>query len=58
MTPISTEQRDELLALIAETGANVEIFCRYYKIEAVPDLPVSKFASAKAQLLAKRGAAQ
>lgn len=55
-TLISTEQRDELLALIEETATDVALFCKYYKIEAVPGLPASTFASAKARLVAKKGA--
>lgn len=53
---VSIEQRDELLALIEETATDVALFCRYYKIEAVPDLPASKFAAAKQRLLEKKGA--
>lgn len=56
--PISTQQRDDLLALIEATSTDVALFCKYYKIEAVPDLPASKFASAKKQLEAKKGAAK
>lgn len=56
--PISTEQRDELLGLIEATETDVALFCKYYKIDAVPDLPTSKFASAKKQLEAKKGAAK
>lgn len=55
---ISTEQRDELLKLIEDTGTDVALFCRYYKIEAVPDLPASKFASAKKRLDDKKGGAK
>jgi len=53
---INIEQRDELLKLIAETGADTALFCRFYKIEAVPDLPANRFQSAKAQLLKKKEA--
>lgn len=51
---ISTEQRDELLKLIDDTSTDVALFCRYYRIEAVPDLPASKFGSAKSRLEAKK----
>ncbi len=51
---ISSEQRDELLGLIEETATDVALFCRFYRIEAVPDLPASKFGSAKAKLVAKK----
>lgn len=53
---INIEQRDELLALITATGTDTALFCKYYKIEAVPDLPSSKFASAKSRLEAKKAA--
>lgn len=53
---ISSEQRDELLGLIEETATDVALFCRFYRIEAVPDLPASKFGSAKAKLVAKKAA--
>ncbi len=55
---VNIEQRDELLALINETKTDVELFCRYYKIEAVPDLPASKFGAAKQALEAKKGGAK
>ena len=48
------EQRDELLKLIDDTSTDVALFCRYYRIEAVPDLPASKFGSAKSRLEAKK----
>jgi hypothetical protein len=53
---ITTEQRDEILALISETSTDVALFCKYFKIDAVPDLPSSKFTAAKARLVAKKGA--
>jgi hypothetical protein len=55
---LNIEQRDELLALIGETNTDVALFCKYYKIEAVPDLPAAKFESAKKQLVAKKGGAK
>jgi hypothetical protein len=55
---ISVEQRDELLKLIEDTSTDVALFCRYYKIDAVPDLPADKFASAKQRLVAKKGVAK
>ncbi len=53
---INIEQRDILLKLIEETATDIELFCRFYKIEAVPDLPASKFGSAKSRLEAKKAA--
>jgi len=53
---VTDEQRDELLTLISESGADAQLFCRFYKIDAVADLPASRFQSAKAQLLKKKEA--
>lgn len=50
LSPINAEQRSELLSLISSTNTDIEIFCRFYKIDAVPDLPVSKFEAAKKKL--------
>lgn len=54
--PITEAQRDELLALIEEVGGSAEIFCRYYKVQAVPELPANMFDRAKSALLKKKGA--
>lgn len=54
--PITTDQRDELLSLIAETETDIVLFCRYYKIDGVAGLPKNRFGAAKAQLLKKKGA--
>lgn len=54
---ITRAQADELLAIGTEVGANWEIFCRVYKIEALPELPPEKFAHAKAGLESKRAKA-
>lgn len=53
---VNIEQIEELNQLIAATNTDVDLFCRYYKIEAIPDLPAAKFATAKQQLVAKKGA--
>ena len=53
---VNMEQRDALLALIAETGTSADAFCRYYKIEAVADLPEARFNDAKRALENKRAA--
>ena len=53
---VNMEQRDALLALIEETGTSSDAFCRYYKIEAVADLPEVKFNDAKRALENKRAA--
>lgn len=45
--PISAEQVKEILKLIDMAGSNAKAFCDYYKIDAVPSLPASKFAHAR-----------
>lgn len=54
--PISDAQRDTLLALIAEVGADVVRFCAYFKIEGVADLPASQYERA-VKSLEKKGKA-
>lgn len=39
-TIVSEKQLAELRQSIEETGADVERFCRFFRIEALPDLPV------------------
>lgn len=51
---ISAEQRDAILALIDEVGGSADVFCKYFKIEAVAALPASQFARAVKALEAKR----
>jgi hypothetical protein len=50
---ISAEQRQEIQDLIETVGGNAEVFCQYFKIEALPDLPASQFDRAIAALKAK-----
>lgn len=45
-TTISEEQLGKLQALIDEVGGDVVKLCAHFKIEALPDLPVAKFAEA------------
>lgn len=40
---ITDEQRDKLLALLAEADADVPEFCEYAKIDAIPNLPANRF---------------
>ena len=47
---LSVEQRDEILRLISEAGMSVDIWCDFYKVEAVQDLNASKFEAAKKKL--------
>ncbi len=43
---ISEEQASKLRNLIEASGADIAIFCEKWKIDAVPDLPASKFSEA------------
>lgn len=43
---ISEEQRDKLLSLIDEVGADVPKFCAYFRIDAIAGLPAPRFAEA------------
>jgi hypothetical protein len=52
---INEEQRDRILKLADEVGADIAKFCAYFKIEAVPDLPAAQFDRAVKSLEAKRG---
>lgn len=52
--PISDEQVKAIRTLADEVGADLERFCTYFKIEAVPDLPRSQFERAVASLEKKR----
>jgi hypothetical protein len=54
--PISEEQAARIRDLASEVGADLEKFCAYFKIEAVPDLPASQFQRAVQSLEKKRGA--
>lgn len=54
--PISPDQLKELRLLVEATGSDIERFCTYYKIEALPDLPASQFARAMKSLEKKREA--
>jgi hypothetical protein len=47
---ISAEQVTELTALLKSAGASEEDFCSYAKIEALADLPASKFDVAKQRI--------
>lgn len=50
---ISEDQLKELIALKDKSGADLEKFCAYFKVEALPDLRQSQFVNAKAVLQAK-----
>lgn len=48
--PISKEQTVAILRLVEEAGADIEIFCERWKIQAIPELPVRNFKDALASL--------
>lgn len=43
---ITADQAQTVRELIERFGANIEGFCKHFKIEAVPDLPASKYRTA------------
>lgn len=51
---ISEEQRERLQALFDETDADVPKFCKFWKIEAVVDLPAKSFDEAVRMLEEKK----
>lgn len=52
---ISDEQAQIIRKLIEETNTDIERLCAYFKIEAIPDLPASKFQHLVNILEKKRG---
>lgn len=53
-TVISDEQFKELSSLIDAHGADLVKFCKYFKIDALTDLPADKFDQAAMMVKAKR----
>lgn len=53
--PIMPDQVESLRAMITEVGADEAKFLKYLKVEALSDLPVSRFCDAVDALQAKRG---
>jgi len=51
---ISEEQREKLLAVADEVGADLAKFCAYFKVESVAGLPAKLFDRAMASLESKR----
>lgn len=50
---ISEEQYMTLRDMIEAAGTNIDVFCQYYKIEALAELPASRFEHARKILSAK-----
>lgn len=51
---ISDEQRDRILQLASDHGADIAKFCAFFGIDAVPDLPAGKYEQAVKMIEAKR----
>lgn len=51
---ITDEQRDAILKVVGEVGADVVKFCQYLKVPALADLPAAQYDRAIAALNAKR----
>jgi hypothetical protein len=47
---INDDQRNILLTLASQSGADMKGFCTYYKISSLPELPASRFDHARAML--------
>jgi hypothetical protein len=54
---VSPEQRDELIALADDVGADKGKFCAYMKVPSLADIQANQFDRAKAALEAKRAKA-
>lgn len=53
-SPIGADQASKVLALIEETGTDIEKFCQYLGVEAVPDITTGQLPRALAMLEKKR----
>lgn len=51
---ISAEQKDELIALMKETGADTIKFLAYFKVASIDEIPGRRFSNAKALLERKK----
>lgn len=51
---ITPQQKDELVTLMQETGADTKKFLAYFKVPTLDDLPSNQFENAKAALERKR----
>jgi len=54
---VSKEQLGALRKEVERTGADLEVLCKFYKIDALPDLPAHRFDHALKALQAKPNAA-
>jgi hypothetical protein len=51
---ISDEQAETLRALLTETRSNIDTFCKFFRVESVPDLPAARYAEAVKMIEAKK----
>jgi hypothetical protein len=51
--PVSAEQLEEIRSKIEASGADIEAFCRYLKVEALPDIRKSQYPAALAAIAQK-----
>lgn len=51
---VSEEQAANIRAIIEEAHADARLFCQYFKIEAIPDLPAERYQDAVRMLEQKR----
>ncbi len=58
MSPISAEQKDELIALMKASGTDTKRFLDYFGVATLDELPALSFDNAKAALARKKGKQQ
>jgi len=56
VSPITVAQRDELLKLIEDSGADTKAFCEYLKVPSIAEIPGVRFGEAKFALEQKKKA--
>lgn len=50
---VNADQVGHMRTQIERTGTDIEAFCRHFKIEALPDMPIAKYATAMEMLNVK-----
>jgi hypothetical protein len=55
---ISLKQKDELIALIKETGTDTAKFCQFLRVASLDEIYTMQFQNARSALLKKKGAAK
>lgn len=54
VSPISTAQKDELIALVKETDTNTKLFCEFMKVPSIDAIPAVRFGEARFALERKK----